>query len=580
MNPIVDALLTDFCKRQEIDPSDKSAAFESFAGFCALSAERLDQGDFRDAITDAGEEGLDAVAVIVNGSLIADPSDVDEILKGAASLSVKYVFVQAKTSESWDGGEVLKFTRAVDGFFGTTNIGSSAVVEAARQAHKAVLSHAARLDENPQLRAYYVASGKWQDGMAAGKHLEELAARLAHRDLFSSIRCEAIDGAKLQQLYRSATTAATATVEFDSKVTLPRIEGVAQAYLGVLPARELLKLLSDSETGEIRRSVFEDNVRDFQGAEGPVNSKIRETLRGDKRQRFGVLNNGITIVVRDLRVTANSFRLTDYQIVNGAQTSNVLYGNRDVLQQGEDVLVPTRIIQTDDEDLITAIVTATNSQTEVRVEELNARALAERHVEKYFAAQAPPRNLLYERRSKQYDNRGDVVKARVIDRYTLVRATAAAFADEPHLATGYPMQLLARLAGSRSTGEHRARISFFADSDEPVVYYAAAAAHYRLDLFFKTSRIEARFKPARWHLLAAARHLSLSDPAPKFGDKKFRTWVVPLMNIVWSDTDGPALFLRAAAAVEAAGLELSRRGLRNVAATQDLLSCVTGADNS
>jgi AIPR protein len=191
-----------------------------------------------------------------------------------------------------------------------------------------------------------------------------------------------------------------------------------------------MKLLTDDDSGEIRRSVFEDNVRDFQGADAPVNGRIRETLRGDNHGHFAVLNNGITIVVRDLRVTANTFRLADYQIVNGAQTSNVLFANRDVLDSGAEVLVPTRLIQTDDEDLITAIVTATNSQTQVRVEELNARASAERHVEKFFAGTEPPRNLLYERRSKQYENKGDVVKARVIDRYTLVRATAATFADE------------------------------------------------------------------------------------------------------------------------------------------------------
>jgi hypothetical protein len=133
----------------------------------------------------------------------------------------------------------------------------------------------------------------------------------------------------------------------------------------------------------------------------------------------------------------------------------VLFANRDVLDSGAEVLVPTRLIQTDDEDLITAIVTATNSQTQVRVEELNARASAERHVEKFFAGTEPPRNLLYERRSKQYENKGDVVKARVIDRYTLVRATAATFADEAHLSTGYPMQLLGRhTIGWTSSSRH------------------------------------------------------------------------------------------------------------------------------
>ncbi|MGI8438638.1 MAG: AIPR family protein [Thermoleophilaceae bacterium] len=314
-------------------------------------------------------------------------------------------------------------------------------------------------------------------------------------------------------------------------------------------------------------------MRDFQGTEAPVNSRIRATLQSDDRQRFAVLNNGLTVVVRDLRVTANSFRLTDYQIVNGAQTSNVLFADREALERTDDVLVPARIIQTQDEDLITAIVTATNSQTQVRVDELNARAVAERHVEKFFAAQAPPRNLLYERRSKQYDNKGDVVKARVIDRYTLVRATAAMFADEPHLSTGYPMQLLNRMAGARRA-EERHRVPFFADSDEPIVYYAAASAHYRLDLFFKTSRIEAKYKPARWLLLTAARHISLGADAPRFEAKEFRSWAKPLIDAVWSDQHGPALFSKAVEAVEAAGLDLSRRALRNASATQDLLAAL------
>jgi hypothetical protein len=570
VNPIIDALLTDFCGRQEIDPGDKSVAFENFAAFCVLNSERLDQGEFQDALTDAGEEGLDAVAIIVNGVLIADPSDVAEIAQEASTLTVKYVFIQAKGSESWNGGDVLKFTRAVREFFGDADIGTSGVVEAARQAHQAVVDHAAQLEENPTLKAYYVSTGKWNDSTSAKKHLDELENDLENLDLFSAIQCEAIDGARLQHLYRSATSAATATVEFDSKVTLPRIDGVEQAFLGVLPAKELMKLLTDDGGAEIRQSVFEDNVRDFQGADAPVNARIRETLHGDHRQQFAVLNNGVTIVVRELRVTANTFKLTDYQIVNGAQTSHVVFSSRDVLSDGEEVLVPTRIIQTDDEDLITAIVTATNSQTEVKVDELNARAVSERNVEKFFSATKTPRNLLYERRSKQYDNQSNVVKARVIDRYTLVRATAATFADEPHLSTGYPMQLLSRLAGAKRPDEGRPRRRFFLDDDEPVVYYASASAHYRLDLFFKTGRLEARLKPARWHLLRLARAIALEDSVPEFSDRKFREWVKPFVDKVWSDSDGPALFLAAAEVVDAADIELSRRSLRNTAATQEL----------
>jgi hypothetical protein len=570
VNPIVDALLSDFCTRQEIDPADKSVAFENFAAFCLLKSERLEQGEFQEALTDAGEEGLDAVAVIVNGVLIADPSDVEEIAADSLTINVKYVFIQAKSSESWNGGEVLKFTRAVREFFGQADIGTSNVVEAARQVHHAVIAQAAQLEENPTLKAFYVGTGKWNDGGAAQKHLDELNDHLANLDLFSSIQCEGIDGARLQQLYRSATSAATATVEFESKVTLPKIDGVEQAFLGVLPAKELMKLLADDDGDDIRQSVFEDNIRDFQGADAPVNEKIRATIEGPHRQQFAVLNNGVTIVVRELRVTANTFKLTDYQVVNGAQTSHVVFSSKDILAVGDDVLIPTRIIQTDDEDLITAIVTATNSQTVVKVDELNARAVSERNVEKYFAATKAPRDLLYERRSKQYDNQSNIVKARVIDRYTLVRATAATFADEPHLSTGYPMQLLSRLAGAKRSEEGRPRLRFFSDEDEAVVYYASASAHYRLDLFFKTGKVEARLKPARWHILRLARALCLEEPVPSFSDRKFRDWVKPFVDKIWSDKDGPGLFVEAGEIVDKAGIELSRRSLRNTAATQEL----------
>jgi len=577
MNPIVEALLSQFIRTQELGSVDKSSAFEQLIAYCALSAERLDQGDFRDALTDAGEEGLDAVAVLVNGTLVSDPSDIEELATKFARLQVSYVFCQAKTGEKWDGGAVLKFTRAVGGFFDDTNIGSSSVVATAREIHREVLGHIGQLDENPRISAYYSTSGRWDPNSQAAKLLDELRQKLEATAYFSGVRCEPIDAARIQHLYRSATAPPTATVEFASKVTLPAINGVDQAYLGVLPAAELMKLLEDSEDRSLRRSVFEDNVRDFQGSSAPVNSRIRETLRGADRERFAVLNNGITVVVRDLQVTGNAFRLRDYQVVNGAQTSNVLFENQDVLSSDANVFVPTRIIQTADEDLITAIVTATNSQTVVPPEQLNARAVAERNVERYFAASEPPRNLLYERRSKQYESTSDVIKSRVIDRLTLVRSVAAVVIDEPHLATGYPAQLMSRLADARRQSEEGAgRVLFFGAEDEPIMYFAAAAAYYRLDVLFRTVRIDPKYKPARWHILTVARHLVVPGPAPALDDSKpARTWPKPLLEKVWEDK-AIDLFTQAKTLVEGTGLEISRPALRNAAATAQVLKAVQG----
>ena len=47
-------------------------------------------------------------------------------------------------------------------------------------------------------------------------------------------------------------------------------------------------------------NIFEDNVRDFQGY-NIVNSEIQDTLKNSEDQaRFGLLNNGITIVAKSI----------------------------------------------------------------------------------------------------------------------------------------------------------------------------------------------------------------------------------------------------------------------------------------
>ena len=63
-----------------------------------------------------------------------------------------------------------------------------------------------------------------------------------------------------------------------------------------------------------------------------------------------------------MRTTGNRFHIQDYQIVNGCQTSHVLNDQRDRLDPS--VMVPVRLIGTADEEVIGAIVKATNRQTE------------------------------------------------------------------------------------------------------------------------------------------------------------------------------------------------------------------------
>jgi hypothetical protein len=272
------------------------------------------------------------------------------------------------------------------------------------------------------------------------------------------------------------------------RFTVPPIPGVDQAVQGLLAAPELVsKILADAQGG-IRKTLFHDNVRDFLGY-NEVNSDIRDTLRDPvRRKRFAVLNNGVTIVARDLSVIGDDLVLRDFQIVNGGQTCHVLFDQRAMLTG--DVQVSVRIVHCQDEDVIGGIVAATNRQTAITEDDLAAREEFHRRLEEFFpAARDKAQRLYYERRSKQYSERSDVEKTRVISRVQLTRAYAAMFLRDP--AGGY-----SDLVADR-------RHELFQDGHHLVAYYAAAVAYYRLEWLIRNRRMDRAHRPALYHLLAA-----------------------------------------------------------------------------
>ena len=71
--------------------------------------------------------------------------------------------------------------------------------------------------------------------------------------------------------------------------------------------------------------LFEKNVRRFLGGKGKVNRGMQNTLR-DSPEKFGLYNNGITIVVSDYKGEGGtSFSLTEPYIVNGCQTTRTIW---------------------------------------------------------------------------------------------------------------------------------------------------------------------------------------------------------------------------------------------------------------
>jgi hypothetical protein len=140
--------------------------------------------------------------------------------------------------------------------------------------------------------------------------------------------------------------------------------------------------------------------------------------------------------------TGNKFYIEDYQIVNGCQTSHVIWHNREHLD--DSVMVPLRLIATQDEEVIAAIIKATNRQTEVKEEQLLALSDFQKKIEAYFGSFELSKRLYYERRSRQF-TAVSIEKTRIITPSNLIRAYASMFLDEPHRTTRNYKALLDRV---------------------------------------------------------------------------------------------------------------------------------------
>ena len=206
----------------------------------------------------------------------------------------------------------------------------------------------------------------------------------------------------------------------------PKLKGVTQAYLGFISALDFISIIRD-EDGDIIHSIFYDNVRDWQG-DNAVNSEIGGTLTSDHKSRFALMNNGVTVIARNLQLTGNKFHIEDFQIVNGCQTSHVLFNQREHVDGT--VMIPIRLISTQDEGVVESIIRATNRQTEVRAEQFFAVTEFAKQLEAFFQTFGNGRKLFYERRSRQYD-RLDIERTRIVTPRNMIRAFASMFLNEP-----------------------------------------------------------------------------------------------------------------------------------------------------
>ena len=269
--------------------------------------------------------------------------------------------------------------------------------------------------------------------------------------------------------------------------------------------KDFITILSDSDN-RMLTNIFEDNVRDFQGYNS-VNNEIQDTLNSSEDQpRFGLLNNGITIVAKSILSTGDWVEIYDYQIVNGCQTSYILFDNKDRLCDNAYVVV--KLIEVTNENISDRVIYTTNRQTEVKSEAFVATKLFHKRLQDYYNSVPMEYRLYYERRSKQYDLDDSITKNKVVTVTQQIQSYLAMFLNEPQSTHRYYGELL-----------HAYTNKLFLETDEYEPYFCAAYFNYYVDQQIRTGKLDKKYKKFKFHIICAMRIL-LAGSSVVFGQSK------------------------------------------------------------
>lgn len=531
---ILSAYLRDFVEKFGLGSLKDEEAFERLVSYCVVARHYADTFDPDEVcVGGSGDLGIDAVAIVVNDHLVFSKEDVDHFKKTLRRLDVQFVFVQAKTSAKFEATEIGTFISGVRQFFERSlPVGANAQLRDLHAIKEHIFDSSIHMDRSPSCHLYYASTGTWTAQEPLVVRIDQGVADLKRTSLFSSVGFVSMDLEGLKKTHRELNHKIVREIIFEKHTILPKIGGVQAAYIGIVPCLEYLKLLTN-EDGTLNRRLFYDNVRDFQG-NNPVNREVEATIKdSSRRDRFALLNNGVTIVARDINPVGAAFRLVDYQIVNGCQTSHILFNNRDHLST--QAYLPLKLIVTTDGDVTNQVIQGTNRQTEVKLEAFESLSPFQKKLEEYFLAvsRGQQEPLYYERRSKQYDHLG-IRRDRLVSLATQAKCFLAMFLNEPHSTHRYYGELLSSYQNK-----------LFSEAHSPAPYYLSSAALARLEILFATGRLPRNLRPLKFQILMVYRLQNEPGDLPPLNNKAIQNYCDSLLSTI----QGPrseGLFTKAA----------------------------------
>lgn len=384
-------------------------------------------------VGDGGDGGIDSIYTFINGEPLKEDTSINTSQK---KNHIELIIIQSKTSASFKEDAVIKFRESAEDLFNLANNPDDYAerynadlidkVKLFRDSY----SKLAKTFPKIEIRYFYATQGDDVHPNVSGKvpKLQEDIVKMFGGAEFSF---EFVGASKLLEMTRNVPSTSRVLEVAESPIGT-----TAGSYLCLVSLSKYYEFISDS--GSLARSIFESNVRDYQGSV-VVNTGIRKTLENKDSENFWYLNNGVTIITPKAVMAGKQLTIEDPQIVNGLQTSHEIYQYFSKLEshEGDERAVLARVICEEDEEARDRIIRATNSQTAIPPASLRSSDDIHRNIEDFLKSNG----YYYDRKKNFYKNQGMPV-SKIISISYMAQAMMSIMMLKPDSARARPSTLI------------------------------------------------------------------------------------------------------------------------------------------
>ena len=409
--PIKNIILEEILKQYKETSSElinDDKYFEYFSAEQLLKGQNLDEEEIETGlIGNSNDNGIDGFYIFLDDELI---NQIEQIEPMDKYKELKVYFHQYKNQYKIEESVVLKFNNAFKDILNFDNTQLNGWNEELKE--KIILLRESILKTATSgVKIIFIInhiskanSDDIKNNNSYWSKVENLKDTIANSGISRlTVKYEFIGGEELKNLSYRKPDYSIDLILKDSPLTLEFGDNNI-GYIALVSLKNFYNFIVE-ENGDIRKYLFDSNVRDYQNKTG-VNKEIEKSINENSNIDFWWLNNGITIIAgKDSSQIGKKLLLKNVQIVNGLQTSYSIYNslkNMNFQEILDNRSLFVKIIICDQKDVVDKIIRATNSQNPIPSGILRATETIQRDIEQYFFS----KGYFYDRRKNYYKNLG------------------------------------------------------------------------------------------------------------------------------------------------------------------------------